>query len=434
MKKLAIIALTILMTASLATIAMAGTVDSSKYNSHANLSANTAGCASCHTTHTANGPKLLAGSSTYAACNNCHNGTGSVYDVMLGQIGTTNAAYTSATYAYDPANAGLFIGNAAPNDAKSKHAVLDTSPSNLDLANYGGNGSFSATNRFTCAGCHDPHQKLAGSNSRILKIAPKMIDTRTDTKFTLTKNAADIVITKAGSFSGIISLSNGLNDIAPNTPKLYVQNGANWDPVTATFDYVANKFTAITLVPAYAGVSESRVFASTFWPKSTSSAQGAIAIGYGPNFRVTTPTATGPEYVAGKNTPDYPALLNQWCGTCHNDYAISTDAKVTTGDYTIGKYRHAVNIWDSGYVNTLRTGSTGTPFLPSYNGTKVASRSEVQLPLSNDAQSKIVCVTCHYAHGTKAVSMTIDNDAASGNASKLLRYDKRDTCEACHQK
>lgn len=438
MKKYLIIFLTIFMLLSMSSMAMAATTSVHVNNPHQNFAANTDGCASCHTTHTAIGPKLLSGASTYIACTNCHDGTESVYDVKLGQIGTTDAVATT----YQASNAGLFEGNVTVGMANSRH-VAD-SGSNIDLANFGANGTYSGTNTFTCAGCHDPHKKLAdfsgngtAYNARLLKVAPKVV-ANTDPKAVLNAVAGvsgtgTATIVKSSDTNSVLSGQWGYMNVYPQLPTLYTRSGTAPSYTYTVVDPSTYTFTATTGVfNISSGFNIANTYVASYWTKAP-----LVTINY-TNNRTTTPSATGPE------TASYPDTnFNYWCATCHNDYGQSRDAKVTSGDYT-NMYRHAVSKSDQGMAVAAKSGT----FVPKINGTAISGASSIYLPVTSQTPGNILCITCHYAHGTKATSivsadtLTINTaGTANGanqntwtNKSKLLRYDNRDTCEACHQK
>lgn len=443
MKKLVIVVLTALLVFGLASVAMADTTGGAHINNpHQNFKANTDGCASCHTTHTAVGPKLLSGASTYITCTNCHNGTESVYDVKLGQVGSTDAATTT----YTNSNAGLFEGNVTVGMAKSRH-VAD-SGTNIDMANYGSNGNYSGTNIFTCAGCHDPHKKLADYsgngtqyNARLLKVAPKVVY-NSDSKAVLSNGAAGVPagtgsasIVKSTNTASVLSGTWGYMNIYPQTPNLYIRTGAAApytytvvDPSTYTFNATSGVFTFTS------GYSTANTYVASYWAKAP-----LVTVSYS-NYRVTTPNATAAEVATYSDTN-----FNNWCSTCHNDFGLSNDAKVAVGDYTM-KYRHAVSKSDQGMAQAAKSGT----FLPKINGVALTGASSINLPTTplTGSAGNILCVTCHYAHGTKATSVVNSDNVtistagtANGatqaswtNTSRLLRYDNRDTCEACHQK
>lgn len=56
-------------------------------NPHGPYDAFPAGCAACHITHAGVGPGILSQPNMTAVCFTCHDGTGSIYDVVTGQFG-----------------------------------------------------------------------------------------------------------------------------------------------------------------------------------------------------------------------------------------------------------------------------------------------------------------------------------------------------------
>ncbi|HEX3031382.1 MAG TPA: cytochrome c3 family protein [Bacillota bacterium] len=51
------------------------------FDPHGNYEVSTQGCAECHSSHGAQGQELLGGSDQKALCYNCHDGSGSIYNV-----------------------------------------------------------------------------------------------------------------------------------------------------------------------------------------------------------------------------------------------------------------------------------------------------------------------------------------------------------------
>ncbi|HWJ02252.1 MAG TPA: cytochrome c3 family protein, partial [Verrucomicrobiae bacterium] len=130
---------------------------------HGNYTVNTNSCASCHTTHTAQGAKLFkftpaAGSEndTYRICIYCHDGTGSKYDAKNGMIKGTTGNYT--------ANGGGFVNMTTvegPTGVSATAAVTSihgaTSANGTTVAIPGGSQNASGKYELKCSSCHDPH-------------------------------------------------------------------------------------------------------------------------------------------------------------------------------------------------------------------------------------------------------------------------------------
>lgn len=103
--------------------------------------------------------------------------------------------------------------------------------------------------------------------------------------------------------------------------------------------------------------------------------------------------------------------MSYFCGACHADFlqTAAGSGETTTGTFSIGFYRHRINMPASSSGQTLA--------LPLGKGTDVT------------------CMTCHYAHGTTAtVSRVTYNPSPPLTPATLLRMDERGVCENCHNK
>lgn len=124
-------------------------------------------------------------------------------------------------------------------------------------------------------------------------------------------------------------------------------------------------------------------------------------------------------------SPVYMSGISDLCQSCHNDYyAPSGSGGSGTAPASLyatpGTYRHAIGVSPSGKSLTTT------------------------LPLEGTARNntdKIVCLTCHYAHGSVAKDSTISSVVAGdGSTFKTLvsttlkRMDGMGVCEDCHKK
>ena len=136
------------------------------------------------------------------------------------------------------------------------------------------------------------------------------------------------------------------------------------------------------------------------------------------------------------------AAAGQWeistfCSACHTRYMVSTgnSGGTASGDY-IFSYRHRIDA-PSGAVDNGKTytfpGGMSLPVSSVNGGT----------PTSSPDNRSMVCLTCHYVHGSKATMGTNSGavpwpgggTSPNGNArSSLLRLDNRGVCENCHAK
>jgi len=125
-------------------------------------------------------------------------------------------------------------------------------------------------------------------------------------------------------------------------------------------------------------------------------------------------------------TPVYISGIETLCQSCHSDYTASAGAggsglKVPTRSQfgTPGMYRHPVNI------------------APADKGLTTL------LPLegSGDNTDKMMCLTCHYAHGSTVKDTNISTVVAGDGAilvtkvsSNLKRLEGMKICQDCHKK
>lgn len=130
--------------------------------------------------------------------------------------------------------------------------------------------------------------------------------------------------------------------------------------------------------------------------------------------------------VLGDEAVSYQSGWNEFCGACHQDFK---QTGAGSGDDTaLGIYgsfaRHRVGMDPSLYAGTNEnswTIATLSQPSPSSDGTA--------------ANQQVMCLTCHYAHGTKATNTVTFNRAdgtSTSTSSTLLRLDNRGVCQVCH--
>ena len=293
---------------------------------HSGFTGDTAACAGCHVTHSANVAYLLIGTGTTqtAFCYICHEGDSSPYDVEDGMIQKKDAPSNTSWLATDvvPSMAGGFGFKSAGKaysqyTATSRHDVDTPTVAGVvynEAQIPGGFGAGTEVGSFRCGMCHDPHGTNT-ANSRLLR----------ETIFGATYN--NVVLNVYGGAG-----SNAFQ----------VQNYGT------------------TLANAQA--------------------------------------------------------INNWCGTCHDNFNVGNDAGKTIGASKNNHYRHPVGVnipTTTGFDTSLDTG----------------------VPLSGSA---ISCLTCHRAHGSSA-QMTSgyttswrNDDNALKYGSALLRRNDRGVCSQCH--
>lgn len=124
----------------------------------------------------------------------------------------------------------------------------------------------------------------------------------------------------------------------------------------------------------------------------------------------------------GKNQiASYTSGTAAWCAACHNKFnkAAGSGSTLAIGETM---YRHAMGVSLTTPLTTTQADVlTGTPL----------------------ESNKVVCITCHRAHGTKAIATGNaatwhrDSDGTAitntGAGSALLRMDNRGVCYNCHK-
>lgn len=129
--------------------------------------------------------------------------------------------------------------------------------------------------------------------------------------------------------------------------------------------------------------------------------------------------------------------ISDFCAACHTRYdANASAAGETSSTDNIFSYRHRIDAPSGAVVNGVSYTFTAAISLP-------VSTVNGGAPTTSPDNRSMVCLTCHFAHGTKAAMSGSysgavpwpDGMVPSGNArSSLLRLDNRGVCENCHAK
>ncbi len=156
--------------------------------------------------------------------------------------------------------------------------------------------------------------------------------------------------------------------------------------------------------------------------------RSSISYPNGPNT-TTTATVSFSAYPVASNpttgeTANYISGSVTLCAACHSDFNAPSGSGHTPASGTFvtdGMYRHSMGVAPGSY-----TGPSGMP-----------EPLTTSLPLegTNPAynQNKIMCLTCHYAHGTVRSGTSISS--VTGSPSTMLRRrDNMGVCEDCHKK
>jgi predicted CXXCH cytochrome family protein len=336
-------------------------------------------CAGCHRAHTAQGSMLLTAPTEEEMCLTCHGaaGTGATTDVMTGvqyRVGTTTVRGTTQLGAlrnggFDQAR---IASGAVYRISNATAALRAKVPVLAAPANVTSSHIALPENGLTTPG-------IAWGNGAV----------------SATANPGPAFSLTCGSCHN--PHGNGqfriLNPIPGGSPLVA-------DPTT-------NLVTDAALPPA--GDARNYTVIATAGPSYLLLASQVVAGGYSPTagdyFHRGVPWDTrvnndAPNGIPGGTGTSFNDQITQWCSSCHSRYYSTDDGTNSTGD-AIYKFQH-------------------------------------------NTQSNRACTTCHVSHGSNA-SMAADPitgttfatnfpypDGTISASSRLLKIDRRGTCQACH--
>ena len=380
---------------------------------HSNYSSNTDACASCHTTHTGIGPALLKWQSTSAACFTCHDGTVTVAYNVVGGIADGASKQTSGGKFGSSTGLPTGIGASAHNVWSVN---ISAAPGGSEVQNVtnkltGGDANGTWYGAFSCASCHTPHG--LGGNSRILQPDPNGLAWKSK----VTGGGLGTGDGATVMFQAPVGKRNWLKGYPYNTATdVYVAGVKKTIGTDYNIDY-ANGSVTFTAAPA---------------------AAAAITADYVPGL-VVSMTISNPR--SASETVTYNSGTNGFCGACHTDYntdkttyltdpTTSTSGQNKSGQYRLA-YRHGVGMtWDDNVRGTD---------LVAPSGSAANEKMRFENVNATNKQGKVICLTCHFAHGTDDTfngtwngTAQTTNDSARGTA--LKRMANMGVCEACHKK
>lgn len=138
---------------------------------------------------------------------------------------------------------------------------------------------------------------------------------------------------------------------------------------------------------------------------------------------VVTAAAAAPSSSAGE-TASYISGSVSLCGACHGDFnAAAGSGKSSSGTYS-SAYRHAVNVAPASFQDSAGNPAPLTTTLPLEGSNSGASAN----------QNKVVCLTCHFAHGSVATGTASSSVGGNPASTMLKRLDNMGVCEDCHKK
>ncbi|MHB1421014.1 MAG: cytochrome c3 family protein [Bacillota bacterium] len=294
-------------------------------------------------------------------------------------------------------------GYTSTTDACGKcHSTHAAAGANL-IQTLGGSGSNDMYK--TCIYCHD------GSGSKYNEVDGAV----TVTGYTYASSA--------GGFTNMVTAEGAV----PTT--VAVDSKHNVNEITGTTQWVPGYDTAV-------GSKMELTCASCHDPHNKYSVARALRVSglNGVDLTLTKPTLDIPSGVQANEAITYQSNWNEFCAACHADFkqtaAGSGDAD--SGTYSTKK-RHRVGMDPAAYTGTAST---------SWTVAALSQPSGVMPLQSTDGTAlneKVMCLTCHYAHGTPKTNTVTFNRTnstygATTASSTLLRLDNRGVCEACHNK
>lgn len=369
---------------------------------HSNYTSNTDACASCHSTHTATGAKLLQWADVSTACWSCHDGTvTTTYNVQQGLIASTGARTSGGLFGVN--------GNEDPAASLSNHGVkanlkTGAAPGGANQEADDQRGTWSA--EFTCASCHTPHGQ--GGNSRVLNPDPN--------GYAVKNATTNDILTRDGTNSALFRATGGdwLKGY-PYSKRTAVAVDSNSNGITGwTWDEAQFKLVANDSADTF--LKEGTDFTADYRKgEVTLTSTGLSKVGTSQVYAAYVRALVVRMTVQNKLQPNeqvlYESGLNKFCGACHTDYNTETVTK--SGANLNGTYREAFRH------------KVGMTWSNTSNGLKY------EFNTAAGGYKTVVCLTCHLAHGT---DQTLMGGSETSGSSALKRMPNMGACESCHSK
>lgn len=334
---------------------------------HGSYSERTEACTACHGLHSALHPKLLKGPTTTDLCGTCHDGSGSKYDMVNGVVRTgpdwetftKSPAGPFGTQLRDVAGAPVLTSrhNVLRAGLQAGGGVADTAaqlwqaPGSSYLAAGSAPGGSAWTSALLCTSCHEPHNRF--NNYRLLR-----------GDFSVGEYALPAL---GGTRTGINV--RGVSEVFPSSPAPPLDR--SWQPRAYTQGQAASR------------------------------------------------------YLGGSNLTG--AAIADFCSACHRVFTIRETVPAEVYG-VLGEHRHAVAIPASdayrlGRIIEGPLDATGEicsgnqcdreaaqKRLEDFQGGNLVNYVPLEGRLVDDpmtqgneyADNKVVCLTCHVAHGTGA--------------------------------
>lgn len=271
--------------------------------------------------------------------------------------------------------------------------------------------------------CHSCHSIHTGQ-------APNLMNQPTATAVCLTCHEG-LTNSKYNVVDGYTKVDGG---IAPSLGGALAHQATEGDVWNGSATSSAHKIDETTLGAAPGGANLTQTLGCT-------TCHSGHATGNYRNLKTEITVPTGPDTVipvpldikggavtasaASGESPVYLQGLTSLCQSCHWDYAVGTGSggsgTAPVSEYgTPGNYRHSTGVAPASKELTTTLPLEG---------------------IARDNTDNIVCLTCHYAHGTVAKDATVSTIVAGDGSTlttsistALKRLDGMRVCQDCHQK
>jgi len=362
---------------------------------HGDFRLNSNSCASCHLAHQSPGDSQLFQRSVYNTCTSCHfEDVNNTYNILTGLVRPGLTLATAGGRFYD----GDFATQVAGRVGVSFHLATGL----LEHWQAPGSGFTEAPpegspwrQRFTCGSCHAPHSSFSGRhlhfnvNGQAQRFGPVLLETVPGEVYRVPSAHRDRTPWLHYDADSLLAVSHGV----------YIRNAALED-VTHAFR-VHNQLGQVTLLdPAAAGAG----------PYSVTWSQATVT-----GIEVQTPgTAT--------ETVLYRGATANFCAACHRAYLTTVSAADPFAADPLAATFYADH---GGFEHPVATDVS--PYVVSgfINSPPAAFRLEV-----SGTEQRLVCLSCHFAHGTDTARMTRSNmsdpaypgDTGVPEHTRLLRF------------
>ncbi|QOY36244.1 cytochrome c3 family protein [Anaerobacillus isosaccharinicus] len=385
-------------------------------NPHSEYTNNTNVCSLCHSTHRAKAEKLLVATTVRDTCYMCHDGRGSKYDVKNGKTDYQISEFESIKI--DSLGGGF---NPAAGFTSS-HSIEEMN------APKGGAGE---SIFLTCTSCHNPH---GSDNYRIIN---NVINGKEGIVVKGSITRSFFTNREIPSYeSGISNMCSAChNDYQyTNSQPEVIDKTQHRHPINVGLDSKGEiRFTTLPTEGAPSGAYPN--------PNTSTLAGGGTLFSGANNYyyiitasNITTNIIDGEKveelqeshqgYIKRVNVPVTGRVILKWeyiNNAVH--YSVYRAGPLANQPTALESYSLVAR--SSTDTNRHRFQLENEIFTFVDDGS-VLEASTVRPPAPN-SQSKVTCITCHFAHGTKKL------DAYTGE-SHLRRLDNMGVCQECHKK